>query len=300
MLLSYDFKINDLKNISKHYSIKINGNKESLFIRLYNYLYLTDNAIKIQSQLRRFYVKRYILIQGPARCKRCLCVNKNDFCTMIDIEKIPIEQFFSVKDGDHVYGFDIMSIYNLFYQGNSRDNPFTNTKFTSNILESVLQFIKYSKILKININTNFDDLLVNNDIDKLNLKAISIFHKINMLGNYANCSWFTSLDRVNLIIFIKELMDIWNYRANLDEITKCNICPPTGNPFKNIINSNINTLDYIKLKKLAIMIIDNIVSYGIDIENKKLGALYVLSGLTLVNLDAANGMPWLYQSVMHN
>ena len=300
MLLDYDFKLNELKSISKHYSIKVNGNKEFLLSRLYNYLYLTDNATKIQSHIRKFYVQSYIILQGPARSNRSLCINKNDFCTMADIETIPIEQFFSVKENEHIYGFDIMSIYNLFIQGNSPDNPFTKTKFNSNILKNVLKFIKYSKILKININTNFDDLVVNNELDKLNLKAISIFQKINMLGNYTNSSWFTSLNRINLVLFIKELIDIWNYRANLDDITKINICPPTGNPFKNIVNSNLNILDFIKLRKIATTIIDNMISSGIDIENQKLGAFYVLSGLTLVNIDAANAMPWLYQSVMHN
>ena len=127
-----------------------------------------------------------------------------------------------------------------------------------------------------------------------------ILNQINMLGNYANSSWFTSLNRINLVIFIKELIDIWNYRANLDDITKINICPPTGNPFKNIVNSNLNILEFIKLRKIATTIIDNMISSGIDIENQKLGAFYVLSGLTLVNIDAANAMPWLYQSVMHN
>ena len=124
-----------------------------------------------------------------------------------------------------------------------------------------------------------------------------------MLGNYANSNWFSSLDHVSMSLFIKELIDIWDYRANLDPIVKFAICPPNGNPFKNIGPNNINqihNLEYIQLKKLATIIIDNMVSSGIDDENKKLGAFYVLCGLTLVNINAANALPWLYQSVMHD
>ena len=120
-----------------------------------------------------------------------------------------------------------------------------------------------------------------------------------MLGNYTNSSWFTSLSRENLILFVKELVDIWNYRANLDENIKRDICPPYGNPFKNIIHSNINQFDYIRIKKKATSIIENMISDGVDDESKKLGAIYVLCGLTLVNIDAANALPWLYQSVIH-
>jgi hypothetical protein len=36
-----------------------------------------------------------------------------------------------------------------------------------------------------------------------------------------------------------------------------------------------------------------------SVENINLGALYILSALTLVNDDAATSMPWLYESVRH-
>lgn len=301
LLLEYDFKLNELKSILKEYSLKTTGNKDILLTRIYNYLYLCNRITKIQSNMRRYYVKKYTELQGPALYNRSLCINCKDFCTMISIKDIPKYQFISIKvDEEHIYGFDIMSIYNLFIKGNTPENPFTKIEFSQDVLTRVLKFIKYSKILNIDINVNFNDLVVNNENDRINLRIVSIFQKINMLGNYANSCWFTSLSRENLILFIRELVDIWNYRANLNDNTKRDICPPNGNPFKNIVNSSISQLEYIKIKKLATNIIDNIISNGIDDENKKLGAFYVLSGLTLVNIDAANAMPWLYQSVMHS
>ena len=44
---------------------------------------------------------------------------------------------------------------------------------------------------------------------------------------------------------------------------------------------------------------ESLVKNGITEEDKSLGAFYVLSALTLVNNDAADSLPWLYQSVMH-
>ncbi len=300
MLSEYDFKLSELKKILKLYKLRTSGNKEVLENRIYNYLYVCYNLINIQKNIRKFFVKKYIKIQGPARSNRSLCVNQRDFCTMTNIANIPLRQFFSIQDNNHVYGFDIMSIYNIFVHGNVPENPFTKNKFNNNVLPQILSFIKYSKLLNIKINTNFDNLQGSTEEDKLNLKTITIFHKINMLGNYANSSWFSTLNRNNLLLFIKELIDIWNYRANLQDTTKYNICPPNGNPFKNIVNSNINQERYISIKKISLNIIDNIIDKGINLESKKLGVLYVLSALTLVNTDAANAMPWLYQSVMHD
>jgi hypothetical protein len=35
---------------------------------------------------------------------------------------------------------------------------------------------------------------------------------------------------------------------------------------------------------------------GLDDEHKQLGAMYLLSGLTLVSANARNQLPWLYEN----
>ena len=196
MLLEYDFKLNELRYIAKINSLKTGGNKENLLNRVYNYLHMIKNVMRIQSNIRRYYVIKYIKLHGPAFKERNKCINKNDFCTMIPISEIPNSQFISIStDTNHIYGYDIMSIYNLFIQGNTAENPFTKTKFSNDVLQKVLDFIRYSKIVNIDISTNYCTLKCNNIEDKLNMKAISLFHKINMLGNYTNSSWFTNLSR---------------------------------------------------------------------------------------------------------
>ena len=40
------------------------------------------------------------------------------------------------------------------------------------------------------------------------------------------------------------------------------------------------------------------INKGINNEYRSLGALYILTALTLVSSDAASALPWLYDSVM--
>jgi hypothetical protein len=45
---------------------------------------------------------------------------------------------------------------------------------------------------------------------------------------------------------------------------------------------------------------EKIIKSGINRESKCLGCNYVLCAITLVNVEAAQALPWLYYSVSHN
>jgi hypothetical protein len=128
--------------------------------------------------------------------------------------------------------------------------------------------------------------------------ALSIFQKMDELGNYTDVKWFNELNNSKLILFIRELYDIWSYRAQLSTNTKKEI-NPCHDPFYNIQLNNIQYLENLELKRLILTIIINFIDYGINKDSKYLGASYVLSALTLVSHEAATAMPWLYQSVAH-
>ena len=61
--------------------------------------------------------------------------------------------------------------------------------------------------------------------------------------------------------------------------------------------TRLNSLNSLHLYKTGLNIIDQICKKGSSEENCYLGASYVLCALTLVNSNAAEAMPWLYQSV---
>lgn len=129
------------------------------------------------------------------------------------------------------------------------------------------------------------------------LRALSLFQNIDALGNYSNSHWLLSLNRTQLIKFLRELADIWNYRAQITPETKRSICPPSGDPFRNLnmhyIHSEQNMTN---VKKVVLELLEKIVNSGVDRDSKALGACYVLGSLTLVNEEAATSIPWLFQS----
>ena len=110
-IIYYNYNLPQMKKICKHYSLKINGNKDEVKKRLYNYLFVSKIIIIIQKFFRASLIKKYINLHGPAFFKRKLCTNDLDFCTLDDVHEIPYTQFFSFKDQDNfIYGFDILSL----------------------------------------------------------------------------------------------------------------------------------------------------------------------------------------------
>ena len=127
---------------------------------------------------------------------------------------------------------------------------------------------------------------------------------INRLFNYlleTNYYFFCFLDlnRQEILRFIREMADIWFYRAQITDQTRCNICPPMGILFRNINLNYISNLSYLQVQKLALNIMEQLVNNGITHDFKVMGSYYVLSALTLVNNEAAESLPWLYQSVAY-
>jgi hypothetical protein len=241
---------------------------------------------------------------GPAFINRNKCTNTSDFFTMDQMNEIPFHQFFSYEDDDgFIYGFDLVSLHNLISKCNGIiQNPYNRRPISQTVIEQFKRLFKLSKILNISISTEIKDIEDVTVEKSVELRALSLFQYINSLGNYANSSWFMDLDQNKLIRFLRELIDIWNYRAQLSIEVKRLICPPLGDPFQRIISFiQIQNLDNInEVRKNILSILEKIVNSGVDESYQSLGSYYVLGAITLVNVEAAHALPWLYQSVVHN
>jgi len=315
-ILKYNYNVSQLRAISKHYKLNTSGNKDFLKKRLYNFLYYSCNIIIIQKNARYFLTKKYIKAHGPAFYNRTLCSNDVDFCTLDNINNICYNQFISFKDSNsHIFGFDIKSLYNLFIKsGNAKNNnnpnsnvtnvqnPFTNLFLSNNILQQLLDYIRLTKLLKLELDLNYDELIYVSLNKQLEMKILTLFQRMDSLGNYTNIKWFIELDKYGVIQFIRELLDIWNYRANLSQEIKRNIVPPSGNPFhsEHININNLPQYNFIQIKKYSIQIIDLLINKGINENSCVLGSYYVLCALTMVSNEAANSLPWLYDAVNVN
>ena len=305
-IIYYNYNLPQMKKICKHYGVKINGNKDEVKKRLYNYLFVSKIIVIIQKFFRASLIKKYSKLHGPAFFKRQLCTNDVDFCTLDNVDEIPYTQFFSFKDEDNfIYGFDILSLFNLYEKNKSNiENPFNKKIISKEVIKNLLKLIKITKILKKDINIDYDRINNFTEKQKIEMKILSLFQIIDSYGHYTNCSWFNNLNKFDLITFLRELADIWTYRANLTREIKREIFPPTGNPFivdNSIINlHNLNSYNFNQIRKFAINIIENFISRGINDNSKSLGANYILCALTLVSNSAAEAMPWLYEAVAHN
>ena len=316
-LLTTNYSVSQLKLIAKYYKLKTTGNKEYLKKRLYNYLYFSHNTINIQKIVRCNLTKKYIKLHGPGFHNKTLCSNDVDFCTLDNLNNIPYNQFISFKDdNEHIYGFDVLSLYNLFMKVTKNNktrmanelnsnnllnvqNPFTNIYFSYNVLKQLLEYIRLSNLLKIHIDLNYDDLAHLSINKQAEMKILTLFQRIDSLGNYTNIKWFLELDKYGLIRFIRELVDIWNYRANLSQETRREIVPPRGNPFydEHINVNNLPQYNFTQIRKYSIAIIDLMINKGINENSCLLGSYYVLCALTMVSNDAASTLPWLYEAV---
>ena len=306
-LLVVKYKIDELKKLCTKYKISKCGNKEELIKRLYEYCKNSAGPLKIQKVFRGFLNRRLHKLQGPALMNRKICTNDTDFFTMDDMVEIPATQFYSYRDDDNfVYGFDIVSLYNLIKkEGLYAKNPYNRNEFDNKVKENVMNMIRISKVLKIPVDIDIKNEVMD-PVKRMELKILELFQTMNSYGNYANSEWFSQLPRNLHIRFARELVDIWNYRALLTVAKKQEICPPHGNPFLgtpyyiNVAsNAALNNISNETLVKYNVQIIENLVKSAVDIDNKMLGTFYVLSALTLVSQSARDAMPWLYDAVVY-
>jgi len=300
ILIKYNYNLQQLKKFCKHYNLKISGNKNELHNRIYVFLELSSKIVKIQSMYRTHIVKHYNLLRGPGLFNRQLCVNETDFLSGDNICDIKYAQLYTFEDKDHfVYGFDLISLSNLISRtGKTTKNPYTRDLLPKNTNKNINKILKMSKILnhQINITIEQDEL----PVKTLPERIIDLFYNIDLLGNYTDSQWFESLNKYQLIKFIRELIDIWCYRAQLSQQVRRNICP-RGNPFECINMSYLNDdVDIIMIKRMIIPSLEQIINTGIDNDSQHLGAYYLLGALTMVSQDAAMAMPWLYQSFIHS
>jgi len=305
LLFTHNYNLTQLKSITKIHKLKQQGNKDQLICRIFCFLKLSSYVIKIQKLIRGIIQRKYNGLHGPGFFKRELCTNPNDFFTMEDLKEIPYTQFFSYKDKDEfIYGFDIISLHNLISKTEKKKealNPYNRNIIPKTVMKNMKTIIRMSKLFQIEIDVVIKDVYDEMNPQKsLELRILDVFQKIDSLGNYSDPVWFSSLQRVQLVKFIRELIDIWNYRAQLSVETKRLICPPTGDPFRslNLINLSLEP-DVNKIRSDIIYALEKMVNTGNDSDSQSLGAYYVLGALTLVNYDAANSLPWLYQSVSH-
>ena len=314
------------------------GNKKTILSRLRNHLEQQRLAIQIQKIVRTMFVKKSMILVGPAIKNKSLCTNDTDFYTFEPLKNIPYDNFFSYKDEHNfIYGFELSSLIEYIKnkrRGNKHlTNPYTRGSI-NNILPNIYKLIRINNIifkkklqwsqskcekkshpppriisnsyqsrsLLLGVEYQYNHSAMLEFVRSMRSKSIdertrALFMEIDQLGNYSNYEWFNNLERRNYLRYFRILKDIWSYRAQIPINIKIKICP-LWDPFIMLSTDDLIDLTMEQLKARCLCVMEDMVFTGVDIEFKTLGALHVLSVLTIVSREARLNMPWLYESLM--
>ena len=285
-------KMKKLKQICKERNLKLSGKKKLLVERIMQDQYDIKSILKIQKVGRGYLVRKYMKYKGTLST----FTNDEDFLTL-DSFKDDIcfhDRFAYTDDCGFTYGFHICSIMQLI-ERNDYSNPYTRKPFSNDIKKHVRSMIRLGKLLSIPIHYKYK-------IEKaktVEKRLERVFMEIERLGFIVHSSDFLQLRKDELIVFFKELYDIWNYRVDLTNEIKRHIVHPDGNLFRNIPR-NITFHNIKDIQQYCVIILERLVIYVHDNSFKQTSIIYALGALTLASRTFAESLPWLFESFRYS
>lgn len=345
------YKIPELKTIARFHKLSVTGNKPALIERIEQFFMKTSRIVIVQKICRGRIARQFLRLKGPAVKNRAMCNNETDFCTMEPIDEIPFELFFSYTDANNfTYGFNILSLMNVFNRKGKIQNPYNRSTLDLAINKRISTL---SRLVYILYPASCDESILSNRVitkkpcprtrqrhseepgvgiqelaqhiqmlenlnrlaiklreirlRPLNTRIVDVFSEIDAVGNYTQSSWFSTLNKREYVQFYRCLYELWNYRAQMTYDTKRKICILDGhNPFRGTYISTYsreyNEVSIETLCTMCVTVIENMIYACADVEFQRLGALHVLSALSMVSIPARNSsalMMSLYESVIY-
>jgi len=260
-----------------------------------------DNACKLIRWWRFYNGLRQRRQRGPAYWVRNTCTNDADFFSTDSVTDISGVSFYSYNDTDnHIYGFDIRSIYTLLYRartsGEPATNPFTRAPLPPFVARQVGTLVR--RLNRRGISTEWAPLTPPTPEQQIRMKIVDIFSKIDELNYYSSPEWFLELTAEGHRHFYCSLFDIWTHRANLSIGQKNTIVPGFASRLFRTPRWAVADMTEDALQRLNLGVIRLMITTAVDRNDRILGAMYVVSTLTLVCDAARIAYPWLHESVM--
>lgn len=295
-------KLPELKQFARDLDIKVSGNKGELKDRIKDQINRGLNSIKIQKTFRRYLVQKWIQLKGT----RDNCVNDTDFYTLEPMDEIPYLYFIKYVDVSHNvnYGFNIKSLCTLASKNSKFENPYNRENMKNPFGTTMIKTVKLTNILFPGNDLLNESVTLPQEqtreqaffayYDGLNQipleqRITDLFIHIDSLGNYTNREWLTGLNQDRLYYLVLKINQLWHRIPNASRMRIC----PYISPFSTDV---FGTLPPQITIEMVVRMVAILTHSGIDNDNKQLGAMYFLSGLTLVSQNARNQMPWLYEN----
>jgi hypothetical protein len=303
-------KLPELKQYAKDLNIRVSGNKGDVKERIEQHIKNEVNSVTIQKTFRRHLVLNWMKLKGT----RENCVNETDFYTMEPLNEIPYLNFIKYVDVLHNvnYGFDIKSLCTLATKNKKFENPYNRENMKVPFGTKMIKVVKLTNILfpgndlfkEIGTVQESANMFVEQQTTReqaffalyeglqhmpLDQRITSLFIHIDSLGNYSNREWLSNLNEDRLYYLILKINQLWH---RIPHSLRNRICPYISPFSPEVFGTGQVNLTVSMVVKMA----EILVYSGLDDEHKQLGAMYFLSGLTLVSLNARTQLPWLYEN----
>ena len=280
--LSKDYLKKDLiEYVKVKMGVKIDiSDKKKLFdkvdkhinaINEYHVIENDKNIIKIQSLVRGKNIRN--------KLNELKCNNDEDFYTYEELKDIPKQYFYSyIDDKKFRWGFDIRSLDKLLSM--NYPNPYTTEPIPQKIVSEVKQ--KINDLRKNNDYVDISESIVRERKDAIKQKIVDLFSYIEQSGYTCQIEWFTNLTIRRLKELYRQLEDVWNYRSQLSNQMKRNICPPNADIFKTPM---IEVMNYTCKEDLQELILHETMKFtnAVSDSDRKLGFMYFLIAFGMVS-----------------
>ena len=126
--------------------------------------------------------------------------------------------------------------------------------------------------------------------------ARELFMEIDRLDNYTDYKWFMDLNLIQLKRLYENSADIWYYRTGMTHQQRNQIIsndPIFSYNIAHIRRFTQNNID--QLRMIIITDFNRMITEGITIDDKKTGAMLILTAMTTVSNDACIALPHFVQ-----
>ena len=132
--------------------------------------------------------------------------------------------------------------------------------------------------------------------DSIKQKTVDFFADIELNGYSCQIEWFLNLNNRKLKELFRQLEDIWNYRLRYYSEIKLKLIPPDGKLFMTPLSDLLN---YTK-EELQELILNDVCKFKNieDLNDKKLGYMYFLLGLSTVSIECSTTHEWISYAIM--
>lgn len=282
--------------------LKLGGNREELIKRLQDHYCIDTELPKLKKRFLKFIelVKRKKLEKPQSSWNlykdvyqnREKCTNDDDPIICEELKDIDDDYFYVIKESKFFYGFDIRTIYGIILKGRNNQNPLTRKNFTNDIYRDCLDKLFLLKQKNKNIILD-DDTISTSTQNNLEDIASTLTRRISCIlyefgYNVSDETLYnmriSEMNRAYSIIY-----NLWTHNMTQDLRERL-----IGN--EEIIIPSINAYQRLNPARGFFLLMDiyhKFITSPADIEDKKLGAIYIIVSLCEISETIASQYPHL-------